>query len=52
MKDAVIVGVARTPIGKYRGALASLEVPDLGAITLKAVVERAGIKPEIIDEII
>jgi len=52
MKEAVIVGVARTPIGKYRGALASLEVPDLGAIVLKAVQEQAGIKPEIIDEVV
>jgi acetyl-CoA C-acetyltransferase len=52
MDEAIIVGVARTPVGKFRGALSSLEVPDLGAITLKAVVDRAAIKPEQVDEII
>jgi acetyl-CoA C-acetyltransferase len=52
MQDAVIVGAVRTPLGKFRGSLASLEVPDLGAIPLKAVVEKAGIEPGQIDEVV
>jgi acetyl-CoA C-acetyltransferase len=52
MRDAVIVGALRTPLGKFRGGLASLEVPDLGAIPLKAVVEKAGIEPGQIDEVV
>ena len=52
MQDAVIVGALRTPLGKFRGSLASLEVPDLAAIPLKAVVEKAGIEPGQIDEVV
>jgi acetyl-CoA C-acetyltransferase len=52
MQDAVIVGALRTPLGKFRGSLASLEVPDLAAIPLKAVVEKAGIEPDRIDDVV
>jgi acetyl-CoA C-acetyltransferase len=52
MQDAVIVGALRTPLGKFRGSLASLEVPDLAAIPLKAVVEKAGLEPGQIDEVV
>ena len=38
----VIVSVARTPIGSIGGALASYTAPQLGAVAIKAVVERAG----------
>src|SRR5438876_3344482 len=44
--EAVIVGAARTPIGAFQGTLASLPAPRLGAIAIKAALERAGVKPE------
>ena len=43
MKDVVIVSAARTPIGSFQGALASLSAPKLGAIAIKEALERAGI---------
>ncbi len=46
MRDVVIVGAARTAIGSFLGSLSSLPAPKLGAIAIKAAVERAGIKPE------
>ena len=49
---AVIVGAARTPIGAYRGSLASLSAPQLGAIAIKAALERAGLKPEDVQDVI
>ncbi|MFR1708771.1 MAG: thiolase family protein [Clostridium sp.] len=52
MKTAVIVSVARTPIAKYRGDFAALTVPELGSIVIKAAVEKIGLDPVIIDEII
>jgi len=45
-KQVVIVGAARTPVGSFQGSLASLPAPRLGAIAIKAAIERAGIKPE------
>jgi len=50
--DIVIVSGARTPTGKFLGALASLTAPDLGAVAIKAAVERAGIKPSDVEEVI
>ena len=53
MKEAVIVSVARTPIGKaYRGAFNNLTAPSLAAVAIKAAVERAGISAEEIDDCI
>jgi acetyl-CoA C-acetyltransferase len=51
-KDIVIVSAARTPVGSFNGALASLTAAQLGTIALKAAVERAGIEPGHIDEVI
>ncbi|HYS07136.1 MAG TPA: acetyl-CoA C-acetyltransferase [Myxococcales bacterium] len=45
-QEVVIVGAARTPIGAFQGALSSLPGPRLGAIVIKAALERAGVKPE------
>ena len=45
-KEVVIVGAARTPIGAFQGSLASLPAPRLGAVAIKAALERAGVKPE------
>ncbi len=53
MREAVIVAVARTPIGKaYRGAFNNLEAPSLGAVPIKAAVERAGVEPTEVDDVI
>src|SRR4051812_46386089 len=46
-----IVGAARTPIGSYLGALASVPAPRLGAVAIRAAVERAGLTPDAIDEV-
>lgn len=51
MKEAVIVSVARTPIGKaYRGAFNNTEAPSLSSFAINAAVERAGIDPSEIDD--
>ncbi|MGB8982064.1 MAG: acetyl-CoA C-acetyltransferase [Anaerolineales bacterium] len=50
--EAVILSAARTPIGKFQGSLSSLPATQLGAIAVKAAVERAGINPEEIEEVI
>src|SRR5437016_4409865 len=51
-QNAVIVSAARTPIGKFLGGLSSLSAPDLGAVAIRAAVERAGIPTSEIDEVI
>src|SRR5262249_44112371 len=48
----VIVGAARTPIGGLQGDFASLAASDLGAVAIKAAVERAGIQPSDVDKVI
>jgi len=51
--EAVILSAVRTPIGRFQGGLSSIPAPRLGAIAVKAAVERAGLKnPEEIDEVI
>ena len=50
--EAVILSAARTPVGKFQGSLASLPATQLGAIAVKAAVERAGIDPKEIEEVI
>ena len=50
-KTIFIAGVARTPIGSLNGTLASLTAPQLGAIAIKAALERAGISPEKVNEV-
>ena len=52
MSDVVIVSAARTPIGKFGGALKSLTSVDLGTIAAKAAIERAGISPKSVDQAI
>jgi len=48
----VIVGAARTPMGGFQGDLAALTAPQLGAQAIRAAVERAGLKPEAVDEVL
>ncbi|MEC7836700.1 MAG: acetyl-CoA C-acetyltransferase [Chloroflexota bacterium] len=52
MNDAVIVSGARTPVGRFGGAFKDISAPDLGAIAIKAAIERAGISPEMVDEVV
>lgn len=52
MSDVVIVSAARTPIGKFGGALKSLTSVELGTIAAKAAIERAGISPKSVDQAI
>jgi acetyl-CoA C-acetyltransferase len=51
MSDVVIVGAARTPIGAFLGGLAPLAAPKLGAIAIRAALERSGVPFEAIDEV-
>src|SRR5262249_20769603 len=48
----VILSAVRTPIGRYLGGLAPLTAPRLGALVIKEAVQRAGIAPDHIDEVI
>jgi len=50
--DIVIVAAARTPVGSFNGSLASLPAHELGKIVLTAAMERAGLKPEDVNEVI
>lgn len=50
-REVVLVGAARTPIGAFLGSLASLSAPKLGAIAIRAALERAGVRPERVDEV-
>ena len=52
MSDVVIVAAARTPVGAFAGALSSVPADYLGQITITAVLERAGIAPADVDEVI
>jgi acetyl-CoA C-acetyltransferase len=53
MTEAAIVSAARTPIGRaYRGAFNNLEAPSLGGIPIAAAVERAGVDPSEVDDVI
>jgi acetyl-CoA C-acetyltransferase len=52
MTEVVIAAAARTPIGSFMGALSTMPGPKLGAVAIKAAVERAGIDPEVVDECI
>ncbi len=50
--DVVIVSAARTPVGSFNGAFASMPAHDLGAIAIKAALERAGVEPGRVSEVI
>ena len=51
-RQAVIVSAARTPIGKFLGGLAPLTAQELGAVAIRAAVQRAGIDIQAIEEVI
>src|SRR5436853_4860978 len=50
--DVVIVSAARTPVGSFNGAFATTPAHDLGAIAIKAALERAGVEPGQVSEVI
>jgi 3-oxoadipyl-CoA thiolase len=52
MGDALICAALRTPVGKHGGSLASVRADDLAAVPIKAVVERSGVDPAAIDDVI
>jgi acetyl-CoA C-acetyltransferase len=52
MRDVYILSAARTPIGRFGGGLSTTPATELGAIAIRAAVERAGIAPERVDEAI
>jgi len=52
MSDAVIVAAARTPIGRFQGILASESAVDLGALVIRALLERSGLAADQVNEVI
>lgn len=49
--DVYILSAARTPVGSFNGALKKLSAPQLGVTAVKSALERAGVKPEQVEEI-
>ena len=52
LREAWIVDAVRTPIGRYGGALASVRPDDLAAVVLRAIVQRTGIDPGLVEDVI
>lgn len=52
MRETVIVDAVRTPVGKRNGGLSGFHAADLSALVLNALVERTGISPDIIDDVV
>src|SRR5262249_61899258 len=50
--DIVIVSAARTPVGSFNGAFANLPAHELGKVAIKAALERAGVEPRRVNEVI
>jgi len=51
-RQPVIVSAARTPIGKFLGGLAALQAPELGAVAVRAALQRAGVSSDEVEEVI
>jgi len=52
MRDAVIVEALRTPVGKRNGSLSGVHPVDLSAHVLRSLVERTGLDPALVDDVI
>ena len=52
MKEVVIVGAARTAVGRFGGMYTDVSAVDLGVTAAKATMERAGVDPAAVDEVI
>lgn len=50
--DVVIVSAVRTPVGKFKGSLAGVRADHLGAVVLDELITRAGLEPEMVDDVI
>ena len=51
-REVVIAGAARTPVGSFLGSLAAVPAPRLGAVAIRAALERAGVDPARVDEVV
>ncbi|MAX71083.1 MAG: acetyl-CoA C-acyltransferase [Flavobacteriaceae bacterium] len=51
-KEVVIVSAVRTPIGSFLGSLSSVPAPKLGAVAIKAALEKINLKPEMVEEVL
>ncbi|MBO0929568.1 acetyl-CoA C-acyltransferase [Fibrella aquatilis] len=51
MQEAVIIAAVRTPIGSFGGALSTLSATDLGAAAIKGALAKAGVAPELVEEV-
>ncbi len=51
-REVVIVGAARTPIGSFLGSLSAVPAPRLGAVAIRAALQRAGVEPGAVDEVV
>ncbi len=52
MSEVVIAGAARTPVGAFNGTLSGLSAAELGTVAIAAALERAGVSPEDVDEVV
>lgn len=52
MNKVVIVSAVRTPIGSFMGALSTVPAPKLGAVAIKGALEKIGLKPELVEEVL
>jgi acetyl-CoA C-acetyltransferase len=52
MREVVIAGAARTPIGSFLGALADIAAPRLGGVAIRAAIERAGVSADAVNEVL
>ncbi|NKX51820.1 3-oxoadipyl-CoA thiolase, partial [Arthrobacter deserti] len=52
MAEAFLIGGARTPVGRYGGALSAVRPDDLAALVVKEAVVRAGVDPDAVEEVI
>lgn len=52
MPNAVIVSASRTPVGKFLGTLSPVSAVELGRLTLRATLERSGLSPELVEEVV
>ncbi|MBF6352266.1 thiolase family protein [Nocardia flavorosea] len=52
MREVVIAGAVRTPIGKRKGGLSAMHAADLSAVVLRELAERTGVSPQLIDDVV
>ena len=52
MTQVVIVSMARTPVGSFLGGLSSVSAPKLGAVAIRAALEKIDLKPDLVDEVL